>query len=41
MEHTCLHQVLHGGEPFVDSSADRAIDEHTGEVSVAHERAAR
>lgn len=30
MWRTCLHQMLHGGEPFVDSGADGAVDEDTG-----------
>ena len=34
---TCLHQVLHGGKPLVDRCADRAVDEHTGQVDVAHQ----
>lgn len=34
---TCLHQVLHGGEPFVDGGADGAIDEHAGEVGITHQ----
>lgn len=34
---TCLHQMLHGGKPLVDGSADRAIDEHTREVDISHQ----
>lgn len=34
---TRLHQVLHGGEPLVDGRAHRAIDEHAGQVGVAHQ----
>lgn len=34
---TCMHQMLHGGKPLVDGSADRAIDEHTREVGISHQ----
>lgn len=34
---TRLHQVLHGGEALVDSSADGAVDEDPRQIGIPHQ----
>lgn len=36
---TCLHQVLHGGEPLVDGGAHGTIDEYARQVCISHQGA--